>query len=253
MRTGPIGMVVVVIALALGAVSCITPPPPGTPLPDLGMAQVRQLAVTNPGDGTHALLFTTTVVNVGDTAFRLQATRANTSSNWTVYELLPDGHGGLTKYKTNATYVYGGDGHNHWHVHGLASYNLYSLPSLTFTGTTYKSGFCFFDVVPYNLTLPNAPASAQFNSLDCGGIDATESSMGLSIGWGDQYPETLPGQSINITGLPAGKYRLAVTADAQHVFYEKTTSNNTNWIDFNLRYGQLGNAIITKIGAGPLP
>jgi hypothetical protein len=253
MRAGPIGMIVVVVALALGAVSCVTPPPPGTPLPDLGMAQIRQLSVTNPGDGTHALQFTTTVVNVGDTDFRLQATRPNTNSSWTVNELLPDGHGGLTSYKTNATYVYGGDGHNHWHVHGLATYDLYSRPSMTFVASPYKSGFCFFDVVPYNLSLPNAPASAHYNSKDCGALDATESSMGLSIGWGDQYPLTLPGQSINITGLAAGKYRLDVTADAAHVFYEKSTANNTNWINFTLSYTAGGKAVIAVGVGGPLP
>jgi hypothetical protein len=253
MRFRPIRTIVVVLGLMLGASACIATPPPGTPLPDLGMAQIRQLTVTNPGDGTHALQFTTTVVNVGDADFKLQATRPNTSTPWTVNQLLPNGHGGFNSYPTSATYVYGGDGHNHWHVHGLASYNLYAMPSMTFTGTVYKSGFCFFDVVPYDLTIPGAPQGAVYNSLDCGGINALESSMGLSIGWGDQYPKSLPGQSIDITGLAAGKYRLAVTADAGKVFYEKTRTNDTNWIDFSLRYGQLGNAIITVTGAGPLP
>ena len=38
--------------------------------------------------------------------------------------------------------------------------------------------------------------------------------MGLSVGWGDTYPLTLPDQYIDITAVTPGRYRLNVTADA---------------------------------------
>src|SRR5690349_13731213 len=214
-------MGVIGVALVFVAAACVpTGPPAGTALPDLAMARIQNLSVLN-SSGTADLQFTTTVVNIGDADFRLQATRPNTASDWKVNQLLPDGHGNLVAYPTSAGYIYGGDGHNHWHVKGLASYSLYSLPDMTFAGKSLKSGFCFFDVTPYKLTLPGAPQTAIYNSLDCGAQTALESSMGLSIGWGDTYPKGLVGQDIDITGLAAGNYRLQVTADAGHVLYEK--------------------------------
>src|SRR5690348_18142332 len=61
--------------------------------------------------------------------------------------------------------------------------------------TLFRSGFCFFDVTPYKLTLPGAPQSAVYNSLDCGAKTALESSMGLSIGWGRSEEHTSELQS----------------------------------------------------------
>jgi hypothetical protein len=63
----------------------------------------------------------------------------------------------------------------------------------------------------------------------------------------------LTGQSLDITGLAAGKYRFSVTADANHLFYEKSTTNNTNWIDFKLGYTAAGKAGVQVISGGPLP
>src|SRR5689334_20789105 len=113
--------ILVAVGLVLGAAACVTGPPAGTPLPDLAMARIVQFTVVH---GAHhdAIEFTTTIVNLGETDFRLHATRPNTSSDWTVNEVVPDGHGGLAEYATTAGYVYGGDGHNHWHVRDLASY-----------------------------------------------------------------------------------------------------------------------------------
>src|SRR4051794_6816954 len=123
--------VIVAAAIALGAAACVSSgPPSGTRLPDLAMPQILGLAVSNPSDGTHALKFSTTVVNLGQVDFRLRATRPDATGAWTVSQVLPDRSDTLVAYRTNAGYVYGGDGHNHWHVKYLATYRLYSLPNL---------------------------------------------------------------------------------------------------------------------------
>ena len=251
---GGLRRIAIAVVFALGVAACVpTGPPAGTRLPDLAMPQILQLRITNPGDGTHSLQFSTTVVNLGAVDFRLRATRPDTNSNWTVYQVLPDRSGNLISYRTNATYIYGGDGHNHWHVRYLATYRLYRLSDNAQVNHSLKSGFCFFDTSPYNLDLPGSPQAPVYNSLGCGAQDAIVSTMGLSVGWGDTYGRGLPGQEIDASGLPAGDYRLRVMADEAGNYYEQTRANNANWSDFHLTYDTSGNAHIQVFATGPQP
>ena len=76
--------------------------------------------------------------------------------------------------------------------------------------------------------------------------------MGLSPGWNDTYRQTLPGQSIEVTGLPDGKYRLITDVDEHGWFHETTRTNNRTWIDLELRMTPAGLGANT-IGTGPAP
>ena len=58
---------------------------------------------------------------------------------------------------------------------------------------------------------------------------------GLSVGWGDIYHRSLPGQYIDITGLPNGLYRLSATADQADFFLESNDANNSTWVDLRIR------------------
>jgi hypothetical protein len=51
------------------------------------------------------------------------------------------------------------------------------------------------------------------------------------VGWGDIYHRRLPGQSIDITDLPDGTYRLWATADQAGFFRESNDANNSTWAD----------------------
>lgn len=52
--------------------------------------------------------------------------------------------------------------------------------------------------------------------------------MGLSVGWGDEYQWYLLDQTIEITGVPDGRYRLRAIADpANHVVEADETDNDT--------------------------
>jgi hypothetical protein len=55
--------------------------------------------------------------------------------------------------------------------------------------------------------------------------------MGLSVGWGDVYQWSLPGQYIDITDLPPGTYRLRAVADPSHWFVEQDNTRNDTWLD----------------------
>ncbi|HLF37050.1 MAG TPA: lysyl oxidase family protein, partial [Anaerolineales bacterium] len=49
---------------------------------------------------------------------------------------------------------------------------------------------------------------------------------GLSVGWADVYDHYLPGQSIDISGLPDGIYALMSTADPYNLIQESDETNN---------------------------
>ena len=57
--------------------------------------------------------------------------------------------------------------------------------------------------------------------------DATTILHGLSVGWGDTYPATLPDRAIDVTGLPDGNYTVKVTADWQNFWQEANESNQS--------------------------
>jgi hypothetical protein len=135
---------------------------------------------------------------------------------------------------TTAAAFLGGDGHNHWHIRDLYRTELTDLNGSS-AGTSEKHGFCFWDNVRYRLSLPGAPRSAFYDRAGCGLSSSLAVSMGLSVGWGDAYPATLPDQNIDITGLDPGTYRLTMTADDGHWFTESNEANNSSWVDLQIK------------------
>jgi hypothetical protein len=53
--------------------------------------------------------------------------------------------------------------------------------------------------------------------------------MGLSVGWGDEYPSSIAFQYIDITGLPNGEYVVTLAVDLDREFVEADDDNNTAW------------------------
>ena len=58
--------------------------------------------------------------------------------------------------------------------------------------------------------------------------------MGTSVGWKDDYYWRIPGQAMDITNLPLGKYRLSVKVDPRNWFRESNERNNLSWIDIEI-------------------
>ena len=58
--------------------------------------------------------------------------------------------------------------------------------------------------------------------------------QGISVGWADVYDKGLDGQTIDITGVPTGKYWLSVTADPLNRLVESNENNNTTCIAIDL-------------------
>lgn len=206
-------------------------------LPDLGMAQLADLQIRECADtdgdcdfvGQRQLRFDAIIVNTGAGAFEARGTRPDTSTPMTVSQRIYNDAGGSRYRSTTAQMYFAGDGHTHWHLRDLESYELIRLDNGVKVGTGSKMGFCFFDNYPFGST-------QQKGYTSCG-VDgnALEQSMGLSRGWGDIYGKNTVDQFVDITGLASGRYKLWAKADAPNWFSESNNSNNATWVNIQIR------------------
>jgi hypothetical protein len=99
-----------------------------------------------------------------------------------------------------------------------------TTPGTSGVGPTLRSGrkasYCLLDSAAYDLSIPGASAAARY--LTCNTL-----LQGISVGWMDTYGKNLPGQDIDITGLPDGDYWLETEIDPDNVLLEKDETNNT--------------------------
>jgi hypothetical protein len=198
------------------------------------MVRLRDLSIEKTSDGRRLLRFTTIIINVGVGRFELRGQRATASDPMKVSQRIFDTTGGFRDISTPAGMVFAGDGHSHWHVRDLESYELVRVDNGTKVGTGEKHGFCFYDNYKYNLTFAGAPQNPFY--LGCSNDpSALALTMGLSVGWGDSYPYTIRDQYIDITGRAAGRYRLLASADAANWFVEVNEANNTTSVDIQLQ------------------
>jgi len=191
------------------------------------LTTVKLDTTTMPG---HRLLrYTATMVNVGPGALEVRGSRASTSGSMAVVQRIYNDDGTFSDVSKPISMQYAGDGHFHWHSLNMEGGRLVRLDN-TKVGALAKHGFCFFDNVAFQLTLPEAPASPVYtssNSCAMDNPDALTVMMGLSIGWGDMYSASTNLQWIDITGLPNGTYRLSATADPRHLVSEASYTNNS--------------------------
>jgi lysyl oxidase len=236
-RVALVGAVLAVTASAVLVVALRTSGPPPPPLaapvsplyPDLGMAPLTSILVGQDQAGRVFLRFSATLVNVGIGRFLVAAHRGlPISDDWRVVQRVDDRTGGYSELETGARLRYAGDGHDHWHVVGAEAHQLETLDG-KIVGALVKSGFCFFDNVAHALHLPGAPPLVAFTSRGCGTQYERDVEMGLSVGWGDEYQWYLLEQTIEITDVPDGRYRLRATADPAGQFTESNEANNDTW------------------------
>jgi hypothetical protein len=250
-------MTFTLVAIACGpdSVESLDGPPVGEPLlPDLVAEPPETLQTVKDADGKWTMRFSSILVNVSDADFILEGKRSGDA--WAVDQRIAYSKGGSEVAPTKATMLWGGDGHDHWHVERVATYHLERVDA---SGTPIagavgrpdaKVGFCFYDS---HKKLDGGPEKAQFKKTGCGKETAVGFRMGLSPSWGDVYDFRLPGQSVSIDGLPDGRYRLWAEADPQAWFREVTRDNNITWIDLELTTREDSFRIATMVASGPRP
>ena len=258
LRVGLVSLVAVtVVSCGNGGSPSLIPegPPVGSPLlPDLVAEPPDVLQMLRDEDGAWTIRFTSVLVNVGEGDFILEGTKMG--AGWLVEQAVPYSDGGAESVPVDAVMEWGGDGHEHWHVSRVASYRLEPLgdPSRTAPGVDgredTKIGFCFFDS---DKQLDRGPEDARFGHETCGNEDSDLFEMGLSPGWGDAYHFMLPGQSIDVSDLDDGSYRLWARADERGWFRETTRDNNLTWVDFELATSADGLRTARVVEVGPVP
>lgn len=103
-----------------------------------------------------------------------------------------------------ADYFYFAGCHGHYHIRDFSIYELLTLDG-AFVVAGEKQGFCFEDSFKYG--------SNQSAGYNC-------DYQGITSGWGDWYYKQLPGQWIDITGVPEGDYLVRITLNSAQIFDE---------------------------------
>jgi lysyl oxidase len=219
-----------------------------TKLPDLGVAPLEHMLIETTSDGKKRLRFTTSIANVGAGPIEIVASRRKRGTNFAVSQRIrrADGSAYLVATPDVRMVFEGGESHGHWHARGVVRYELRRLGDLTTVKIRLKRGFCFYDSRPYRRSLPAAPKSEVYPRGGCGKKTALEIKSGLSVGWLDVYYWRIPGQEMDVTALPNGKYRLFAKADPKNWFQERNERNNATWVDL-----QIGPQLVKVLGRGP--
>lgn len=117
------------------------------------------------------------------------------------------------------------------HIYGAARYELRRLGEPKPVRIHVKRGFCLYDRNPYRGSLSGAPTRSTYARDDCGKKRELSLAMGISVGWRDDYYWRIPGQLMDVTTLPKGKYRLTVKVDPRNWFRESNERNNVTWVE----------------------
>jgi hypothetical protein len=220
------------LVLGLAGLTMSTPAQAATEvLPDLKMRPPANFYIQNTPNEKR-LRFDTIVWNAGAGKFEVRMARPATATQMDVFQHIYRSDGSYRRVAVSGTHgFYAGDGHDHWHVFKLqeftiSPYNATTKVTGTPVGRGAKTGFCFFDNVKRDLTLPGAPTTPKYTH--CGVKASTVVYEGLSVGWGDRYSATTAYQWIKINGLRDGTYRVQVIADPKNWFAEKADNNNTS-------------------------
>lgn len=122
--------------------------------------------------------------------------------------------------------------HDHVHFEGYATYTLQPLDA---PGASERIGektsFCLMDTDRIDHKLPGAPKRAHYTTC-------SSDIQGISVGWGDKYGYQLPGQEIDVTGLPDGDYTLTIEVDPHGRLLETSTSENTSSVVIRIQDGE---------------
>jgi len=230
------------IVVMLPAISITAPPRQVLELkPNLQAFPGGNLAIVQDMSGAPQLMFSATTWNNGDGPLVLVAGETDPATlKQKVYQrvFLSDG----TFYDRVAGDFVWHPSHNHFHFEDYAVYTLqpFNAPGAS-ARTSAKTSFCVMDNTAVDTTLPRAPNKPVY--VICG-----NAMQGMSVGWGDTYTNQLPGQSIDLTGLPDGDYKLIIEADPKKRLLEINESDNSSCVLLRIGVNSLSLNVLDSTG-----
>jgi hypothetical protein len=213
-------------------------------LPDLRTVVPQHLQIVNK-QKREILRFSNGIANTGDGPLRMRAQFPLEDVNepqLAIQEIL-DASGNVVAEFVVSEFEFHPE-HNHWHINDVARFEVRSgSPTGSLVGNaSVKVTFCLIDW--YKLE-GNSPTRDR-TYFDCAG-----DYQGISVGWVDQYHQSLEGQNLDITGAPPGLYYLVSTTNPDGAFVEKDLSNNIAWVGFMLSRDSNGNPKIKIVSRSP--
>ena len=208
--------------------------------PDLRTSQPSNLyfdrEVLSDGRSHYVLRFSNIVWNAGEGRLEIQGDPSPSGSNL-IYQNIYDARRGGTRVvqRQMSTDLIYHPSHYHYHLQGFASYLLLQRDASGVYKATTKRGtktsFCIMDTNP----MLSGAGSSIFSS--CG-----NRLQGLTVGWGDNYPASLPDQwvDLGLSPLANGSYAVQSTADPQNKISEAgRDSNNVGITYFSVTNGRI--------------
>jgi Lysyl oxidase len=212
-------------------------------LPDLDQELPWDLQVTATGPSTareHRLGFASAVRNIGDGPLIVSGRRPLAAIPIMTADQLverADAPMAVEEGVGRLRYVESRD-HEHWHLLDFERYQLRRAEEGTKRVTDRKTGFCLGDRYrTRGRALPAEPSAPRYTGR-CGlGATARLGLVeGISVGYGDDYPANLEGQSLRLTGLAAGTYVLVHSVNVQRRLLETDYGNNSASLLLRLRW-----------------
>ncbi|MCC6615233.1 MAG: hypothetical protein IT320_17295 [Anaerolineae bacterium] len=140
--------------------------------------------------------------------------------------------------------------HNHFHFADFALYQLWSLTpegeSASVVATSSKLSYCLMDTNVIDRESPSFSWRRPYRGCN-------RYIQGMSSGWGDKYDAYLEGQSLDITGLPDGVYKLVSTSNPIPRVVESDYTNNTSVIYVKLERNRVTVVPSPTLGRGRCP
>jgi hypothetical protein len=200
--------------------------------------------------GEKTLRFESTIWNGGDGPLEVRPENVEAEAETVAYQRLyhvpDDGEATLVSESYIGAFLFHPE-HKHWHLGDFADYKLHAVAndggiSDEVVAESRKVSFCLLDEEEINLDLHAAPSDRQYTKCK---VDNTQ---GISIGWADSYESFLPGQNIDITGVPDGDYWLVFTVDPDNLIEESDDENNQSSLKIDI-----DGTKVTVLSATPTP
>jgi len=194
-------------------------------LPDLDQALPQGLSVVE-RRGRLLLVFGSAVDNIGPGELLVEGRRVGAAMRaWQVV--------GRRRYLLRLPLRYvRSETHEHWHLPGFERYELRRADDGRTVGRDRKTGFCLRDAYETHALNRKPRWTGECARHRPGAITVRE---GISVGFGDDYVPEKEGQSIDVTGVPAGRYVLVHRANPDRVLRERSYANNAASVLLELR------------------